>query len=185
MLGTGSYRTAWYMCHRIRAAMQDGSVQRLTGEIEVDETYIGGKSTSRHAGQKPSKKTAVIGAIARKGNVVCNVIEKTTKAKMEEFVTQAVGERVIVADIAEVVVVDEAEPHRFRESRHDQGHEGEREDDDGGERDRRAAPRGHAPITLSQGAREDPRRARGDGLESPAPCPPRGVPRPSPACRSP
>lgn len=94
MLGTGSYRTAWYMCHRIRAAMKDNSIQGLTGEIEVDETYIGGKSTSRHAGQKPSKKTAVIGAIARKGNVVCKVIERTTKEKMQEFVTQAVGERV-------------------------------------------------------------------------------------------
>src|SRR5437867_6716249 len=39
----GSYRTAWYICHRIRAAMNNGTFRRLTGEVEVDETYVGGK----------------------------------------------------------------------------------------------------------------------------------------------
>ena len=42
-IGSGDYRTAWYMCHRIRAAMQDGDFSHLMGEVEVDETYIGGK----------------------------------------------------------------------------------------------------------------------------------------------
>src|SRR5271170_6031572 len=41
-LGIGSYRTAWYMAHRIRKAMEDGT-GLLSGIVEIDETYIGGK----------------------------------------------------------------------------------------------------------------------------------------------
>jgi len=41
-LGIGSYRTAWYMTHRIRNAMEDGT-GLLSGIVEIDETYIGGK----------------------------------------------------------------------------------------------------------------------------------------------
>lgn len=74
IIGSGAYRTAWYMCHRIRAAMKDGGFAKLMGEVEVDETYIGGKwknkhvSVRRHDGTNgPHGKIAVIGAIARKG----------------------------------------------------------------------------------------------------------------------
>ena len=44
-----SYRTAWYMLHRIRAAMKDDEVLSvmLDGEVEVDETYVGGSETNR------------------------------------------------------------------------------------------------------------------------------------------
>src|SRR5437588_1959908 len=38
-----SYKTAWFLCHRIRAAMQDGSAELLRGIVEVDESYVGGK----------------------------------------------------------------------------------------------------------------------------------------------
>jgi transposase-like protein len=46
-LGIGSYRTAWYMAHRIRKAMVD-STGLLDGIVEIDETYIGGKSFFRN-----------------------------------------------------------------------------------------------------------------------------------------
>src|SRR5207249_11431551 len=75
-IGAGSYETAWYMCHRLRAAMKDETFRKLTGVVEIDETYVGGKAQNAHRGNRgkgaPSipPKTPVIGAIARKGNVV-------------------------------------------------------------------------------------------------------------------
>ena len=43
----GSYKTAWYLCHRIRAAMKEVEQPMLDGTIEMDETYVGGKSQAR------------------------------------------------------------------------------------------------------------------------------------------
>ena len=84
-IGSGDYRTAWYMCYRIRAAMHDSSFPKLLGEVEVDETYVGGKDSNRHRSKKQNKakkgstKATVIGAISRKGNVVCRLIESADK----------------------------------------------------------------------------------------------------------
>jgi transposase-like protein len=46
-LGIGSYKTAWYVCHRVRKAMVDADPKPLTGVVEVDETYIGGTAVRR------------------------------------------------------------------------------------------------------------------------------------------
>jgi transposase-like protein len=46
-LGIGSYKTAWYICHRVRKAMVDADPKPLTGVVEVDETYIGGTAVRR------------------------------------------------------------------------------------------------------------------------------------------
>src|SRR5438132_14132664 len=52
----GSYKTAWYMCHRLRAAMKDGGLRKLAGVVEVDETYVGGKAENRHGGTLPGRR---------------------------------------------------------------------------------------------------------------------------------
>src|SRR5580700_12335974 len=42
-LGIKTYKTAWYLCHRIRKAMLEAEPKKLGGTVEIDETYVGGK----------------------------------------------------------------------------------------------------------------------------------------------
>ena len=60
-LGIGSYRSAWYMAHRIRKAMAEGFYTKLKGIVEVDETYIGGKAKRRGIRKPRPAKDMVLG----------------------------------------------------------------------------------------------------------------------------
>jgi len=97
MIGSGSYETAWYMCTRIRSAMR-GDILPLQGEVEADETYIGGKEGNKHLGKRgkwgSQGKTMVIGAIARKGNVVCQAVNELGFTTQEDFVRKTVSNKV-------------------------------------------------------------------------------------------
>ena len=81
-MGFGSYKTAWYVCHRIRTALQDKEFRKLMGIVEVDETFIGGKSSNKHKSlarqgvRSSSPKTVIVGAVERKGSVVTRVLGK-------------------------------------------------------------------------------------------------------------
>jgi transposase-like protein len=70
-----SYKTAWYLCHRIRKAMEEATENepKLTGTVEVDETYVGGRYDKRRKRQ-PWEKQAVMGMIARHGKLEVKAI---------------------------------------------------------------------------------------------------------------
>jgi transposase-like protein len=87
-------RSAWFMEHRIRLAMQMGSFDRITGEIEVDETFVGGKARNMHKDVRKRKitgtggkdKTIVVGARERGGKVRATVVPDRSGATLVPFV---------------------------------------------------------------------------------------------------
>jgi transposase-like protein len=91
-----SYKTAWYLGHRVRSAMEEDSPVPLEGIVEVDETWIGGvhrKTVEDRSGR--SKKKLVLGAIARDGEVRLMMKAgkgRETKASYRKFVKDVVGD---------------------------------------------------------------------------------------------
>lgn len=67
VLGLGSYRTAWRWLHKLRCAMVRPGRDRLSGTVEVDETYVGGKKPGKR-GRGADGKTLVVVAVEDKGN---------------------------------------------------------------------------------------------------------------------
>ncbi len=75
-LEIGSYRTALFLCHRIRFALKDLSPDgQLSGEVEADETYIGGKAKGKGRGYK-GNKTALVSLVQRGSDVRSTVVER-------------------------------------------------------------------------------------------------------------
>src|SRR5689334_19120799 len=76
-------KTAWFMLQRIRLAMQDGTFNKLSGHVEVDETFIGGKARNMHKARRErvitgtggKDKTVVMGMMERGGNVRAMVVD--------------------------------------------------------------------------------------------------------------
>jgi transposase-like protein len=70
-----SYKTAWYLCHRIRKAMEEATENepKLTGTVEIDETYVGGRYDKRRK-RLPKEKQAVMGMIERHGKLEVKAI---------------------------------------------------------------------------------------------------------------
>lgn len=93
-----SYKTAWYLCHRIRHAMQEVNQPMLDGTVEIDETYVGGKP---RIGRVHKEKEAVIG-IRQRGGDVRFIHAKDIKA---DTIYKIIAEN--VSEDVDVIVTDE------------------------------------------------------------------------------
>ena len=91
-----SYKTAWYLCHRIRAAMAEDAPEPLSGTVEMDETFHGGKpryvnpekdlsGRSKRGPRADNRKVVVLGALQRGGEVRIRVAPDRTGASIRTF----------------------------------------------------------------------------------------------------
>ena len=84
-------KTAWFMDHRIRFSLGMGPGNKLSGQVEADETFIGGKARNMHASKRAKRitgtggkdKTAVLGILERGGKVRTKVVENTKKKTLQ------------------------------------------------------------------------------------------------------
>jgi transposase-like protein len=91
-------RTAWFMLHRVRDAMQDKFSGKLSGHVEVDETLIGGKARNMHVAKRLRRitgtggkdKTAVIGIVERGGKVRTSVVPNRKRKALQDEVRKHV-----------------------------------------------------------------------------------------------
>src|SRR6185437_3671252 len=91
-------KTAWFMLQRIRLAMQTGTFAKMAGQVEVDETFIGGKSRNMHKDVRERKitgtggkdKTLVMGLLERKGHVRATVVTTRKRSELHGLVQKHV-----------------------------------------------------------------------------------------------
>lgn len=91
-------KTAWYMLHRIRTAMGKENHRKLSGEVEIDETFVGGKNINRHNDKKVPKcqgrsykdKTPVFGILERGGIIMAVTIPNTQENTLSTIVKENV-----------------------------------------------------------------------------------------------
>lgn len=94
-----SYKTAWYLCHRIRAAMGACDRQMLDGTVEMDETYIGGKQVGNF--RKYKNKEVVIGIRQRSGDLRLFHAKDAKSGTLAKYIKENISTDV------EVMVTDE------------------------------------------------------------------------------
>lgn len=118
MLGT-TYKTAWFLTHRIRGAMAYAHQEQLSGIVEADETFVGGKyrykrtdkridgvSTARGPRKDGNNKAIVLGAVERGGQVRLRLAPDRSAKSIHEFVLAE------VSDDAEAIFTDEWRSYR-------------------------------------------------------------------------
>ena len=92
MLDIG-YQAAWFMCHRIRYAMNETPFQKLMGTVEVDETYVGGKGDLE---TKSDRKTPVVALVERNGKARTQVVADVTGRTLRAAMTATVSKDAVV-----------------------------------------------------------------------------------------
>jgi len=98
-----SYKTAWYLCHRVRSAMREVNPERLGGTVEVDETYIGGaqRGHQHKPGHPMCKKEIVIGIRQRGGETRFFHAEDAKSGTLARYIRENVSSDV------DVIMTDE------------------------------------------------------------------------------
>src|SRR5207245_10249134 len=89
-------KSAWFVLHRGRLAMQTGTFEKLKRDVEADETFIGGlarnmhksKRDSRVTGPGPAGKSAVMGLLQRKGKVRVKHVRDIRRATVQPDIRQ-------------------------------------------------------------------------------------------------
>lgn len=105
-LGT-SYKTAWYLAHRVRAAMGEDDQPLLRGIVEVDETFVGGRKQGVGRGRyRGLDNPPVMGAVERDGEVRLKVIRDRGRQSLHDFIHEH------VAGDAEAIYTDDWPPYR-------------------------------------------------------------------------
>ena len=99
-----AYKTSWYLCHRIRAALKDADIEPLEGTVEVDETFIGGRVKGMGRAYK-GNKTMVLGALERGGGIRLIVEKRRDRKTLHRFVEEH-------APDAEKVYTDDFEAYK-------------------------------------------------------------------------
>ena len=92
-------KTAWFILHRIREAMKTRSFRKLEGEVETDETFIGGKARNMHKAKREAKikgrgsvgKAIVHGILERGGDVRCSTVGDTEQGTLQPIVHRNVS----------------------------------------------------------------------------------------------
>jgi transposase-like protein len=97
----GSYKTAWYLCHRIRASMKEVDQPMLDGTVEMDETYVGGKHRGKEFQGRRDHKEVVIGIRQRGGDVRFFHAEDARKGTLAKYIQENIS-----ADV-DVIITDE------------------------------------------------------------------------------
>lgn len=98
-LGFGSYQTAWSWLHKLRRAMVRPGRDRLTGEVEVDETYVGGKEPGGTGRRRTKKSLVCIAAEIRgrgTGRIRMSIVKDASIKSLVPFVQESVLEGAVV-----------------------------------------------------------------------------------------
>jgi transposase-like protein len=97
----GSYKTAWYLCHRIRAAMATAGKDMLDGIVEMDETFVGGRKRGQGVKAAKAAKVPVIGIKQRGGELRFFKAEDVKSGTLAKYIKENVS-----ADV-EVIMTDD------------------------------------------------------------------------------